>query len=98
MTIVIHFHQSEYRQFKAYFTKQMMVHLQSESPKPVRYNCFSELMPGALLSRCVYLRYRLGEVMGIAFFHSTPIAVYHNKRVNRQSVFQELDDLDDRKP
>jgi hypothetical protein len=34
MTIIIHFHQSHYRDFKAYYTQHVMVHLRSEFPKP----------------------------------------------------------------
>jgi hypothetical protein len=33
MTIVIHFQQSGYRDFKAYYTKQVQVHLCSEFPE-----------------------------------------------------------------
>lgn len=90
MTIIIHFHQSEYRHFKAYYTKHVIVHLRSEFPKPVSYNRFVELMPGALLPLCVYLRSRLGEVTGISFVDSTPLAVCHNRRINRHKVFEGL--------
>jgi hypothetical protein len=30
MTIIIHFHQSNYRTFKAYYTKHVQVHMQTE--------------------------------------------------------------------
>jgi hypothetical protein len=90
MTIIIHFHQSEYRHFKAYYTKHVMVHLQSEFPKLVSYNRFVELMPGALLPLCVYLHTRFGVVTGISFVDSTPLVVCHNRRINRHRVFNGL--------
>ena len=37
MTIIIHFHQSNYRHFKAYYTENVLVHLQSEFPNLVSY-------------------------------------------------------------
>jgi hypothetical protein len=48
MTILIHFHQSHYRDFKAYYTEHVIVHLRSEFPNLVSYNRFVELMPMAL--------------------------------------------------
>ena len=38
MSIIIHFHQSNYRHFKAYYTKHVMVHLRSESSGLVSYD------------------------------------------------------------
>jgi hypothetical protein len=40
MTIMIHFHQSHYRDFKAYYTQHVMKHLRSEFPNLVSYNRF----------------------------------------------------------
>jgi hypothetical protein len=40
MTIIIHFHQSNYRHFKAYYTEHVKVHLRSEFPSLVSYNRF----------------------------------------------------------
>jgi hypothetical protein len=37
MTIIIHFHQSHYRNFKAYYTHYVGVHLCREFPKLVSY-------------------------------------------------------------
>lgn len=90
MTIIIHFHQSEYRHFKAYYTKHVLAHLQSEFPKLVSYNRFVELMPGALLPLCVYLHTRFGAVTGISFVDSTPLVVCHNRRIARHRVFKGL--------
>jgi hypothetical protein len=90
MTIIIHFHQSNYRHFKAYYTGHLMVHLRSEFPNLVSYNRFVELMSGALLPLCVYLSTRLAVATGVAFVDSTPLAVCHNRRINRHKVFAGL--------
>jgi hypothetical protein len=90
MTIIIHFHQSNYRHFKAYYTTHVMVHLRSEFPSLVSYNRFVELMPGALLPLTAYLCTRMAGATGIAFIDSTPLAVCHNRRINRHKVFAGL--------
>lgn len=90
MTIIIHFHQSNYRHFKAYYTEHVMVHLKSEFPNLVSYNRFVELMPGALLPLTAYLCTRLVVATGIAFIDSTPLAVCHNRRIGRHQVFAGL--------
>lgn len=90
MTIIIHFQQSNYRHFKAYYTGYVSVYLRSEFPNQVSYHRFVELMPDALLPLSAYLRSRLVGTTGIAFIDSTPLAVCHNKRINRHKVFAGL--------
>jgi transposase len=90
MTIIIHFHQSHYRDFKAYYIEHVMVHLRSEFPNLVSYNRFVELMPITLLPLCYYLRSRLVASRGLAFIDSTPVPVCHNKRIARHQVFSGL--------
>lgn len=87
MTIVIHFHQSSYRNFKSYYTKHVMTCLKSEFPNLVSYNRFVELMPRVLVPLCVYLHTRKGQVTGISFIDSTPLCVCHNKRIFNHKVF-----------
>jgi hypothetical protein len=90
MTIIIHFHQSHYRDFKAYYTRHVILHLGSEFPNLVSYNRFVELMPSALLPLCVYLHTRLALSKGLAFIDSTPLPVCRNKRISRHKVFAGL--------
>jgi len=90
MTIIIHFHQSHYRDFKAYYAQHVLVHLRSEFPGLVSYTRFVELMPAALLPLCVYLHSRLASSHGLAFIDSTPLPVCHNKRISRHKVFAGL--------
>ena len=42
MTLIVYFHQSNYRTFKAFYTDYVQVHLRDEFPDPVSYNRFGE--------------------------------------------------------
>jgi len=90
MTIIIHFHQSHYRDFKTYYLEYVCQHLGAEFPNLVSYNRFIELMPGVLLPLCCYLHFRKGEVTGISFVDSTRITVCGTKRINRNQVFKDV--------
>ncbi len=90
MTIVIHFHQQGYRDFKHYYQKHVCEHLTREFPRLVSYGRFVELMPKVLLLLCAYLQSRFGRCTGIAFVDSTPLAVCHNRRIPRHKVFKDL--------
>ena len=88
MTLLVHFHQSGYRTFKDYYTQHVALHMRSDFPGLVSYNRFVELMPRAILALCSFLQSRKGSVTGIAFIDSTPLAVCHNRRINRHRTFQ----------
>lgn len=87
MTILIHLHQSHYRDFKAYYTNYVCEQLLGEFPGVVSYTCFVELMPSALAPMTLYLLSRLGQPQGIAFIDSTPLPACHNKRIFHHKVF-----------
>lgn len=89
MTITIWFHMSGYRTFKDYYTKYACKHLRSEFPDLVSYNRFVELMSGALLPLCFYLRTRKGKCSGISFIDSMPISVCHNRRIRSHKVLSD---------
>jgi hypothetical protein len=88
MTIVVHFHQSHYRDFKAYYLLHVWAHLRPYFPRLVSYQRFVELMPRVLVPLSVYLRTRLGTDTGIAFIDSTPLAVCDNRRIRSHKVFE----------
>ena len=90
MTILIHFHQSHYRHFKAYYTEYVQVHLRSEFPRLVSYNRFVELMPTALVALCGYLQAQYGPCTGISFIDATSLAVCDNHRIHSHRVFEGL--------
>lgn len=90
MTIMIHFHQEGYRDFKSFYQKHVCKHLLAEFPKLVSYGRFVELMPEVVLLLCAYLQSRFGSCTGVAFVDSTPLAVCHNRRIARHRVFKGL--------
>lgn len=87
MSIVVHFHQKGYRDFKTYYTHYVMSHLNREFPTLLSYTRFIQLMPRILLALCAYLRHRYGRCRGIAFIDSTALAVCHNRRIAQHQVF-----------
>ena len=87
MTIVILFHQSNYRTFK-HFYQFILTHLRSYFPKIVGYNRFVASMKNLFVPLFAYLMHRAGQVTGIAFIDATSIAVCHNKRIRRNKVFR----------
>jgi transposase len=87
MTIMILFHQSHYRTFKAYYTEYVQRHLHSEFPTRLRSGRFVELMPTLLVPLVAYLHTQLGHCTGISFIDSTSLAVCHNARIHQHRVF-----------
>ncbi|MCC6804104.1 MAG: IS982 family transposase, partial [Anaerolineae bacterium] len=90
MTILIHFHQSQYRNFKAYYTQHVAVYLQGEFPKLVSYERFVQLMPRVFSRLCAYLFSLFGRCTGVSFIDSTFIAVCDNRRIHQHKVFAGL--------
>jgi hypothetical protein len=55
-TIIIYFHQSRYRNFKAYYTEHVCQHLRGEFPNLVSYERFVILMPSVFGPLSAYLK------------------------------------------
>ena len=87
MTIMIYFHQSGYRFFKAYYQKHIQKHLTEEFPDLVSYHRFVTLMSRAFMPLTFYLLSKRGACTGISFVDSTSLKVCHNKRIERNKVF-----------
>jgi hypothetical protein len=87
MTIVILFHQSNYRTFK-HFYEYVCVHLRKHFPRLISYDRFVYLMKNLFVPLFGYLLHRKGLITGIAFIDSTSIKVCHNKRIQRNKVFK----------
>jgi len=87
MTILILFHSSHYRTFKAFYTEDVCVHLTGEFPTLVSYTRFVEFFPSALVPLLVYLHSCLGQCTGVSFVDSTKLAVCHNRRIRQHRVF-----------
>ncbi len=90
MTIMIHFHQSRYRDFKSYYTHHVQPHLSAAFPELVSYSRFVTLLPRVVLLLWAYAQARCGRCTGIAFVDSTPLRVCHNRRISRHKVFRNL--------
>jgi transposase len=88
MTIVIDFHRSGYRTFKAYYSNHVLVHLRSEFPRLISYNRFVELMQRIVIPLGAYLRQCYGVCTGISFIDSTSLVVCENCRIQRHRVFR----------
>jgi len=89
MTIVIHFHQSQFRNFKAYYQDYVLQYLQAEFPDLVSYTRFIEFMPSVLIPLSVYLRTAcFGSCSGISFIDSTSLDVCDNRRIAQHRVFE----------
>ena len=89
-TILIGFHQSHYRDFKAYYLEHVSRYQRSEFPRLVSYPRFVALTPYALIPLCAYLVSLFGPCRGISFIDSTPLAVCHNARIHQHRVFAGL--------
>ncbi len=65
MTIIIYFHQSRYRNFKAYYTEHVCQQLRGEFPNLVSYERFVILMPSVFGPLSAYLKSLYGNCSGI---------------------------------
>jgi transposase len=90
MTIIIHFHQSHYRDFKAYYTEHVCQALRTEFPHLVSYERFVILMPSVLGPLSAYLKSLYGRCQGISFLDSTALLVCDNHRIHNHKVFASL--------
>ena len=87
MTIVIAFHQSQYRTFKAYYRQMVQGHWRGEFAHLVGYPRFVALLPTVLVPLTAYLQTQSGPCTGISFVDSTALSVCHNARIQQHRVF-----------
>ena len=87
MTLLIWFHQSHYRDFKAFYLHHVCRYLRDDFPRLVSYGRLVELMPSTLIPLCAYLRSCQGACTGISFIDSTPLAVCHPQRRHHHRLF-----------
>lgn len=90
MTIVVHFHQSHYRNFKAYYIEYVQTQLKDAFPGLVSYSRFVRLKARVIAPLSAYLYSLFGQSSGIAFVDSTTLTVCHNKRIPNHRVFTGL--------
>ena len=91
MTILIAFHQSHYRDFKAFYCEYVLKNWRAEFPGLVSYSRFVEYIPSVLVPLLMYLRTCcLGSCTGISFVDSTSLDVCRNERIHNHKVFDGL--------
>jgi hypothetical protein len=91
MTLLILFHRSHYRNFKAYNLEYVLPHLRGEFPGLGSYTRFVDFIPSALILLCAYFKATcLGDCTGISFIDSTSLNVCLNQRITSHKVFAGL--------
>lgn len=91
ITILIIFHQGQFRNLKHFYINYVQTHMTSYFPETVSYNRFVELQKKAMMPMCVFLQMHcLGKCTGISFVDSTPIRVCHIKREKQNKVFKNI--------
>lgn len=88
ITLLIAFHLSKFRDFKAFYLGFVCCHWRGAFPRLVSYSRFIEYIPSALSSLFSYLRSLFGSCTGITFADSTALAVCENPRIEQHRVFQ----------
>ena len=87
MTILIAFHQSNYRTFKHFYLKHVCVYYRAEFPNLVSYSRFVQLKKEVLTVLTLYLSATRGECSGISFVDSTRLRVCDTHRISSHKVF-----------
>lgn len=87
MTILSYYHQSGYKTFKDYYTKN--AELKSAFPGMPSYNRFIELQQKAVMPLAIFAKLRaVGKCDGISFVDSFPLRVSHPKRIYSHKTFR----------
>ena len=91
ITILLLFHEGQYRNLKHFYLFYLKEHMQKEFPQTVSYNRFVELQQRALFPLALFVKtHCLSDCTGISFADSTSIKVCNNKRIKRNKVFKDL--------
>lgn len=90
MTILVLFHDSNYRTFKHFYRRHVCRHLRAEFPRLPSYNRFIEQIPTAFAALVAFLQTRFASCSGISFVDSAPLRVCHNLRIHSHKVMAGL--------
>jgi len=91
ITILILFHGSHHRNFKAFYNGYVKQGMKDCFPRLVSYNRFIELSHRSAIPFMLFLHHRCrGQCTGISFIDSTVLRVCHVKRAKRNRVFKDL--------
>ena len=90
MTILVLYHSSRFRHFKAFYEGVVLTLLRSAFPKAPCYARFIALTAHVWVPLMVFLLTRMGRRTGIYYIDSTALPVCHTRRINRHRVFAGL--------
>ena len=90
MTILIAFHQSNYRTFKHFYLKHVCVYWGAAFPHLVSYSRFVQLKKEVLTLLRLYFATILGDCGGVSFVDSTRLRVCDNRRISSHRVFKDV--------
>ena len=91
ITILMLYHFGDFKNFKHFYLHYICVHLKSEFPRALSYNRFVQIEHHVFIPMMFFLNtVCFGNCTGITFVDSTKIAVCNNKRIYRNSVFQDI--------
>ncbi|MBC7805343.1 MAG: IS982 family transposase [Akkermansiaceae bacterium] len=87
ITILTAFHQSQFRNFKAFYSGFVCPYWRKAFPHLVSYNRFIEYISSAIVPLCAYLHSLFGKCTGITFADPTVLSVCKNPRIEQNRVF-----------
>jgi hypothetical protein len=90
LTVIVHFHQSNHRNFKHYYLDYVSTHLRADFPELVSYSRFVELMSEVTIPMVALLVSMLSSPSTANYIDSTKLVVCHNRRIRRNKVFKGL--------
>src|SRR5215213_10386052 len=90
MTILVLYHSSRFRNFKAFYQGVVLALLRSAFPKAPCYARFIALTSHVWVPLTFFLLSRMGPRTGIYYIDSTALPVCHNRRIDRHKVFADL--------
>ncbi len=76
-----------FRDFKTFYTRYVMIHLQKDFPFLPSYSHMVNLMKSVLVPLCIFVQSLTGEQTGIYFIDSTILKACHIKREKQHRVF-----------
>jgi hypothetical protein len=90
MPILIHVHQSPYRDFTACSSGHGLAHLHAQFPGPFRSSRFVHLIPSVLFPLAADLETGQGQWNALSLVESTRLVAGHNRRIKQHRVFAGL--------
>jgi hypothetical protein len=87
MTILVLYHSSQFRHFKAFYEGVVLILLRSAFPKAPCYARFIALTDQVWVPLTVFLLSRMGRKTGVYYIDSTSLPVCHTRRIARHKVF-----------